>query len=251
MPVNPELLELSVQKCYAQFLDYFHVISKFSKFSLSFWEGKTDWDSIVKIEDSSNRHYSKNVLEIEWQCTKNTPSTGKLRFFLALYLSSKDLERCGDYLYSICKLTNKDKKKELRRIVLNSELWSLLLSYFRSIYSLFRSSTGKIEQEAYQEILSQKSFMHSQLSKIGNSLSEQLLSLRGLDLLSEIRSSDADSLKPIEELLDSFRLLQLLLVKIDRFLDHVFNIVENFYYIKNQEIGLSLQELLGERHLSD
>ncbi|AHC39832.1 PhoU family transcriptional regulator [Mycoplasma ovis str. Michigan] len=251
MPINKELLELSIQECYSNFLDYLRLVNNFIKNSLSFWEGELDWKDIEKVETESNNHYCKNLLNIEWQCTKNTPSNTKLRFFLALLLSMKDLERCCDYLYSISKIALKDKEKKLKSIILNSELWQLTLDYFQNIYFVFRDASGKIDQKIFQQILDKKSELHARLSTLARKLNGELLSIWGHNVLQKIKQEDISELAQlelIEQLLYLSKLLQHMIVKIDRFLDHTFNIVENFYYIKNQEIQLNYNySLFDER----
>ncbi|ADX97629.1 PhoU domain-containing protein [Mycoplasma suis] len=254
MPINSELLERSIQKCYSDFLSYFQLIKNFTRYSLLFWEEKVDWSEIVKIEAESNLLYNKNILEIEWQCTKNTPSNVKLRFFLALFLSVKDLERCGDYLYSIAKIATKDGNSDLKKIILHSQLWEIVSEYCQSIYNLFGKSSGEIEQFSYEEILSQKSVLHSKLSKISIQLNERLLKFTGIEPFTSYQTpwrDEEEHSERIKNIIALSGLLQLILVKIDRFLDHVFNIVENFYYIKNQEMQLHLSSLLKESHRPD
>ncbi len=112
MPINRELLELSIQECYSNFLDYLRLVNSFIKNSRSFWRGELEWSDIEKVELQSNSYYCKHLLNIEWHCTKNAPSNTKLRFFLALLLSLKDLERCCDYLYSISRIALQDQRKK-------------------------------------------------------------------------------------------------------------------------------------------
>ncbi|CCE66570.1 PhoU domain-containing protein [Candidatus Mycoplasma haematominutum] len=254
MAVNSQLLEYSIQKCYSDFLGYLHLIKNFVKSSLLFWEGKLTWEEIFQIEEKSNSCYCKALLDIEWHCSKNTPSANDLRFFLALILSAKDLERCGDYLHSISKIVKSDKNRELKKIILGSELWEIILKYFQTIYSLFRDSIGRIRQLAYQELLAEKMTLHSKLSTLSRQLHQELLNNKGLPLLTELsKSSDPVLLQlaDVEKLLSLSRMIQLLLVKVDRFLDHSFNVVENFYYIKNQEFKLDYHSLSRESHLTE
>ncbi|AFN65094.1 phosphate transporter protein PhoU [Mycoplasma wenyonii str. Massachusetts] len=252
MPINKELLELSIKECYSNFLDYLRLVNSFIKSSLSFWEGELEWDDIEKIEAKSNNYYCKHLLDLEWHCTKNTPSNTKLRFFLAVLLSIKDLERCCDYLYSISKIALQDEEKKLKDIVLNSELWKLILSYFQNIYFLFRDSEGKIHQEVFQKILVEKADLQEKIFSLSKQLNKELLYVWGSNVLQSVTTkpmSDLAQLELMEELLTTSKLLQHIIVKTDRFLDHAFNIVENFYYIKNQEIQLNCNNLslLGER----
>lgn len=255
MPINKELLELSIQECYSNFLDYLRLVNNFIKNSRAFWVGELEWGDIEKIELQSNNYYCKHLLNIEWHCTKNAPSNTKLRFFLALLLSLKDLERCCDYLYSISKIALQDKEHKLKTIILNSELWKFILEYFQSIYFLFRDSSGKIAQREFQKIFFEKSNLHSKLTAISKKLNNELLARWGQDVLNSIKEqtmSETAQLELMEQLLFLSKLLQYILVKTDRFLDHSFNIVENFYYIKNQEVQLNYDlALLSESHRTD
>lgn len=254
MPINSELLELSIRKCYSDFLKYFQLIKDFVKSSLLFWEEKVNWEEIVKIEAESNNLYSKNILEIEWHCTKNTPSNVKLRFFLALFLSVKDLERCGDYLYSIAKIATKEENRELKEIILHSQIWEIVTEYCQNIYYFFDKFSGEIEQLSFQDILFKKTALYEKITKISIQLNEQLLKLKSLENWNNEQFSKKNELNFSEQfrnIISLSRLLQLVLVKIDRFLDHIFNIVENFYYIKNQKLQLHLSTLLKENHRTD
>lgn len=211
MAINAYFLESVITDCFISFKAYFDLTYSLHKKTYDFYfqyQNKQLLREIKELENDVNSIYRRMVEEIVWDISQNSPKATDLRFFLAVLLSLKDLERFADYGFSIAQIIDK-QGKALGSVFKAFDIYSNMLKCTNEIWKEFIRCKGKINGEDLKKChLIRNRFIEIQKTAFSRT-SELFL------VISEINKE-----------LPSF--VHLVLVKLGRAIDHIFNVIENF-----------------------
>ncbi|AEG73810.1 Phosphate transport system regulatory protein PhoU [Mycoplasma haemofelis Ohio2] len=229
MATNPAFLKFAIEDCFLAFRKYFELTYALHAKVLEFYKDHKNSDllrEIKSLEMDSNSIYKRMIEEVAWNISQHSPQADSLRFFLALLLSLKDVERFADYGYSIARIINK-KNMDLFRVFGNFEVFQKMLFYVDSMWQRFLKGDGKVNARDFKFCENLKNefvgLQKDSFSKI-------------TEFLTDFEVSDANK--------DLSSFVHIVLVKIGRSVDHVFNVIENFQQIRdpNAENAFILKE---------
>ncbi|OAL10230.1 PhoU family transcriptional regulator [Candidatus Mycoplasma haematobovis] len=211
MAINAFLLEGVISDCFISFKAYFDLTYSLHKKVYDFYfqyQNKDLLQEIREIEFDVNSIQKRMAEEIVWNISQHTPQATDLRFFLAVLLSLKDLERFADYGFSIAQIINK-QGKELSTVFKSFDIFSEMLKCIKEIWKEFIKCKGRINAIDLKQCSGiRNKFIEMQKHAFAKT-SELVL------VISEMNKD-----------LPSF--VHLVLVKLGRAMDHIFNVIENF-----------------------
>lgn len=213
MSTNIGLLEKSEKELSTNFLSMFH-------FSLKMHirlKEYIDTNNITEETLNKFRNYKESIIEQKnhlkddciWIISKDEPRANHLRYIIAILYSIKDLERVSEYAYNIFSLIHKYK---FSKTYLNE--MSILLEEsnktFNKLLSLFeKDNKVKIEDQYEKEVFTFKS---SYKEIVRNNISK-------IDLT-------------VEKNIDDFFNFSIMVKYLERTIDHIGLIFDNFMKIK-------------------
>lgn len=228
MSINNKLLSGAIEKSVEKFEEYFWLIYQQGKLLEQFYsENKNEalFEKISNNEKLIDQIYDEFLQSTEWQISQQNPVTSSLRFFITILLSSKDLERCGDYVFDISKiLHNNEEQRIIHDLFETRVLWKKMLEHFEKIGKILFLARNKLGPEDFEKIVEIKGnfngIFKDYCQKINTFLSSHLN-----------QKSEKINIKKKSFIAH----ICLISVKTDRMMDHIFNVAENFYSINHQK----------------
>ncbi|MDR1234571.1 MAG: hypothetical protein LBJ97_00595 [Mycoplasmataceae bacterium] len=181
--------------------------------------GSKELEEVYRREDLSNHFEAQIQDDCIWSISKNEPMANHLRYIIAILNSIKDLERMADYGVSAARFfVNNKITDEIRSLVADT-----LKGALTGIAKIYNSLKVKPAIDTY------KTCQHAHIS-FKNSYNKMLERLSGI-----LKNR---SVEQIERL---FQGAIIIIKHIERLMDHVANISENFVFIKQPNLFFSKQ----------
>jgi phosphate transport system protein len=171
------------------------------------------------MEDISNHSEAQIQDDCIWSISKNEPLANHLRYLIAIINSSKDLERMSDYAVSAMRFfVNNKIPDDIRILIVNimHDALSANAKVNQSLKTKAAIDTYKTCQTVYTHFRKQYDTM--------------------LDALSTILKKST-----VEQIESLFRGAIIIIKHIERLMDHVVNIAENFMFIKQPDLFFTKQ----------
>ncbi|MDR3329960.1 MAG: hypothetical protein LBS76_01650 [Mycoplasmataceae bacterium] len=221
--MNYEMMKQSERELQAEFLKYCEHVYNIWLFVHKSLKTKhttqKELEYVYSMEDISNHSEAQIQDDCIWSISKNEPLANHLRYLIAIINSSKDLERMSDYAVSAMRFfVNNKIPDDIRILIVNimHDALSANAKVNQSLKTKAAIDTYKTCQTVYTHFRKQYDTM--------------------LDALSTILKKST-----VEQIESLFRGAIIIIKHIERLMDHVVNIAENFMFIKQPDLFFTKQ----------
>lgn len=212
--LNYEVLKSSEKELHEAFTKYCnHVCEMWEtilKISSKIKNETTLFKQVQKMEEQSNHFEAEIQNDCIWAISKNQPFANHLRYIIAILNSIKDLERMADYAYSTSRFFEKR--------VVNDDVRLLIRSLTNDGIKIMKKVFTSLETKPVLETYKITKNAHEAFRKEYKSIINKLVIL--------IKDQTP------EEVAAMFHGGIIILKHIERLIDHLTNISENFVFIK-------------------
>lgn len=223
MPTNYSMLKQSEEKLLSMLKEFAdHVINTQELLAKNLIERKIDENFISKLkamEDRSNYYEADIQEECSWIIMRDQPKASHLRYIIAVLNSIKDFERMADYALNIAIYFQMNK--------LDNDIFNLILDAYNdslaTVKKLIKIQRSMKALEAYDKSL----IINDEYRKM---YTNSMLSLS--KIISKRKARDIANL---------FSGAVIVLKNIERNVDHIMNVIENFAYIKKSDFFFNLK----------
>jgi phosphate transport system protein len=176
-------------------------------------------DEVFRMEDISNHFEAQIQDDCIWSISKNEPLANHLRYIVAILNSVKDLERMGDYAVSAIRFfANNQVSDEIRNLIV-----AILKEALTGMNKVINSLKVKPATDTYQICRAAHTLFKKRYSKM-------------LEQLSGILKN-----RSVEQIEKLFQGAIIIIKHIERLMDHLANISENFVFIKQPDLFFTKQ----------
>lgn len=223
MPVNFETLRISEENLKKMFNQFFgHVIAMEDKLLTILKNEKRitpeNFEMLFKLEQKSNKWEAKLIDEASWILSKDMPKATHLRYIIAVIRSIKDLERMSDYVINIARYFRKVKRLNVHIANVLTDILSSSILILKDVYANFLSGNNQNKEYYVTDLLPTQAKFASKYRIIFKQLGQI-----------------AFKSKNTEDALGAFTAIK----NIERSVDRVVNIVENFVYISEANFSFT------------
>lgn len=214
---NYDVLKQSERELHESFMNYCeHICEMWKLISKISSKSKNEihiFETVHKMEEQSN-HYEASIQDdCIWAISKNQPSANHLRYIIAILNSVKDLERIADYAYSASRFFEKRSVSDDMRLLIHN----LSNDAIKIMKKVFSSLKTKPVMDTYKTTKSAHEIFKKEYKEM----------ISKLVVLIKVQTP--------EEVATMFHGGIIILKHIERLIDHLTNISENFVFIKQSD----------------
>lgn len=220
---NYEILKSSEKELHNSFMKYCdHVYEMWKmilKISTNSKNNAQTFEAIQKMEEQSNHLEASIQDDCIWAISKNQPFANHLRYIIAVLNSIKDLERMADYAYSASRFFEKRAVNDEVKLLIHN----LTNDAIKTMKKVFDSLKSKPAIETYK------------ITKT----SHEIFRKEYKDMIDKLVLLIKDN-SP-KEVAAMFHGGIIVLKHVERLIDHLANVSENFVFIKQSDFFFDKQ----------